>query len=474
MLQDTPQLGARPDLAEEGVWSRARLPLTIGLILVVSGSAFEAMAVATTMPATIADLGGLALYGWAFSAFTLANLVGVTVAGGAIDRRGPALPFVLGVLLFVLGLLVGGLAPAMPVLLIGRAAQGFGGGVVSSVAYAAIGRGYPESAKARMLALLSSAWVVPGLLGPAVAGLVADSVGWRWVFLGLVPLPLIAALLTWPALRRLDHDPSGAGAAGQQKANDVSARVVSAVQLAAGAGLLMAGLGATALWLAAALAVAGLALGLPALRRLLPRGTLQGRAGLPAAIAGMGLVNMAFFGVEAFVPLALTSGRGQATTLGGLALTAAALSWTTGAWMVDRYAARLGRRQLVTAGLVTLIAGVVGVAALASPAVPSWIIPLAWGVAGLGMGFAYSANALAVLELAPAGQEGFATSAMQLASMIGPALGAGIGGAIVAYASAGNAPPIMGIAAHDLLMIAVGALALLVARGLPGRPERAS
>src|SRR5215208_1525264 len=73
----------------EGIWSRANRGLTIGLLLTIVAAAFEALAVATTMPATARDLGGLALYGWAFSAFMLTNLVGITLSGAEADRQGP-------------------------------------------------------------------------------------------------------------------------------------------------------------------------------------------------------------------------------------------------------------------------------------------------------------------------------------------------------------------------------------------------
>src|SRR5689334_15928773 len=202
VLQEVAQAQLVAD-APAGIWSRAHRSLTIGLILTVSGAAFEALAVATTLPATIRDLGGLALYGWAFSAFMLANLIGITVAGAEADRQGPARPFIAGIAAFVLGLIVVVLAPSMPVVILGRAVQGFGAGVISSVAYIGIGRGYPESAKPRMLAVLSSAWVVPGLIGPALAGVISDYAGWRWVFLGLVPIQVIGAILTLPALRQL-------------------------------------------------------------------------------------------------------------------------------------------------------------------------------------------------------------------------------------------------------------------------------
>src|SRR6266508_387569 len=239
-----------------GIWSGTHRSLTIGLVLTVSGAAFEALAVATTLPATIRDLGGLALYGWAFSAFMLANLIGITVAGAEADSQGPARPFIAGIATFVLGLIVVGLAPSMAIVILGRAVQGFGAGVISSVAYIVIGRGYPEEAKPRMLAVLSSAWVVPGLIGPALAGLISDIAGWRWVFLGLVPFLVIGAILTLPSLRQL----SGGHAAPR----DWSA-YIAALRLSVGAGLALAGLGQSAQpIIALALIGAGAALGLPA------------------------------------------------------------------------------------------------------------------------------------------------------------------------------------------------------------------
>src|SRR5215216_6248468 len=171
-------MSSKPTLPPGGPWCRPYRRTTAGLLLTVAAGAFEALAVATIMPATVDDLGGLGYYGWAFSAFMLANLVGLVLAGDEADRRGPAVPFVGGVAAFTIGLLVGGLAPAMIVLIVGRAIQGFGGGLVNAVAYVAIGRGYPEKARPRMMALLSTAWVVPGLIGPVVAGLIATHIGW--------------------------------------------------------------------------------------------------------------------------------------------------------------------------------------------------------------------------------------------------------------------------------------------------------
>ena len=446
-----------------GIWSSTHRSLTIGLVLTVSGAAFEALAVATTLPATIKDLGGLALYGWAFSAFMLSNLIGITVAGAEADRQGPARPFIAGITAFVLGLIVVGLAPSMAIVILGRAVQGFGAGVISSVAYIGIGRGYPEAAKPRMLAVLSSAWVVPGLIGPALAGLISDIAGWRWVFLGLVPFLIIGAILTLPSLRQL----SGGHAAPR----DWSA-YIAALRLSVGAGLALAGLGQSAQpIIALTLIVVGAALGLPALVRLLPPGRLRAAPGLPAAIAAHGLLNLAFFGVDAFVPLALISIRSQSASLAGIALTTATIGWTAGAWVQAHLAARRSRRGVEMAGLVLIALGIVGVMAALAPNVPALLAALAWGVAGLGMGLAFSTNSLVVLEAAQPGQEGTASAALQLANVLGVAVGAGIGGAIIG--NAGATVSLSSIIIQNIAMIGVLGLTALAARRLPNHaPER--
>ena len=193
------------------MWAPGRRTLTAGLVLTITTVAFEALAIATVMPLVEDELGDLHLYGWVFSAFFLGNLVGIVLAGRAADRMLPAIPFAVGLVFFGVGLLVGGLAPSMLVLVIGRALQGLGAGALPTVAYVCIGRAYAPEMRPRMFALLSTAWVVPSLIGPALSGFIGETAGWRWVFLGLVPVlvgigvcsrwsPFGASpLLRWPA-----------------------------------------------------------------------------------------------------------------------------------------------------------------------------------------------------------------------------------------------------------------------------------
>ena len=452
-----------------GAWAPERRLLTAGLIGLVTAAAFEGMAVPTILPALVDELGGLDLYGWAFSAFWLTNIIGITLAGSDADRRGPGRALAVGSVLFAVGLIVSGLATGMPMVIAGRAIQGFGSGALGSVVYATIARAYPASATPRMIALVSSAWVVPGLVGPALAGLVTDTIGWRWVFLAIAPPVLIMGAALYPQL-------SGMGPvvrAARQGRTDAR-RALDAVLLAIGSTLLLAALGVGIPLLAAGLALAGAWLALGALRHLLPPGSLRLAAGRPSVVICVFAIAFAFFGAEAFVPLTVVEIRGGSVTLGGLALSAAAVSWALASWLQDRAAAAGIRRALVVAGSGLIAAGIVAIAGVLVPGAPVLVAAAGWAVAGLGMGLAYSMLALLMLETSTPGEEGFSSAALQLMFTLGTALGAGAGGAIVALADAGTISLTNAVGLVDGLMLLVALAAVAIALRVPRSPaERA-
>jgi MFS family permease len=268
-----------------GIWAPARRPLTVGLVLAVTFVAFEALAVATVLPVVGRHLGDLRLYGWVFSAFLLASLIGIVLAGTLADRVPLGRPMLAGLALFAVGLVVGGTAPDMPVLVAGRAVQGLGAGVVPAVAYVAISRCYPEECRPRMFAVLSTAWVVPGLIGPAVAALVAAAVGWRWVFLGLLPLVIAAGVLVVLALRHVPP-PASPGTA--------KVPYLAVLGVVAGAGAALASLSSGVVPVVAAGGIAGGALLAVSLRRLTPPRYLFARPGLAATILSRSLLTCCF------------------------------------------------------------------------------------------------------------------------------------------------------------------------------------
>jgi MFS family permease len=418
--------------ASDGVFAPRHRALSIGILLSMTAIACEGMAVATIMPWAALDLGGLDGYGWAFSGFMLASLVGAINAGQTADRGNPGAPARLGFVAFSLGLVVAGIAPSWPVLLLGRGLQGFGAGCLGAIAYVAVARGYPETLRPRLLALLSSAWIVPALLGPALAGQVAEHASWRLVFIGIVPAMAVGAWMLLPSLARL---PQASGDSTDTR------RVSAAVRLAAGAGLVLLAAGSPGLLAALILGALGVAVAAPALRALLPSGTFTGGTGLPAAVAMRGLLAFGFFGSEALMPLGLSTQRSLPPSLVGLSLTAGALAWVLGSWVQDRAetvsAGSVADRAVrVAAGLLLIAAGIGGVAAsILSPNLPVELVVVAWGIGGLGMGVAYPASTLTALGMAPGGQEGAAAAALQVAETVGIATGTGAAGALLAGAA---------------------------------------
>ncbi len=439
----------------------------MGLVLTITFIASEALAVVTIMPVVARQLGGLNLYGWVFSAFMLGNVVGIVEAGRLADRYGPARPFIAGLALFSAGLALAGLAPTMLVLVCGRALQGIGAGAVPAVAYVAIGRCLPAALRARMMAVLSTAWVLPGLIGPAVSAAVASFFGWRWVFLGLLPLVAVTGSLAMPALLRLGRQPAAEG-----ESPAAEHRLSHGLAAAAGAGLILTGLtlaaGSSQVPAGAGLALLGLAVLATSLRRLLPAGTFAARPGLPAVILCRGLLTFAFFGADAYVTLTITTVRHHTPALAGVAVTGATLAWTAGAWVQTRLNRTWEARRLVGFGVAIIAIGLAGMTLVLLPATPVYVGLAAWTVAGFGIGLAYAPISLLMLREAPSGREGWASASLSLADVLGTALGIGAGGAAVSAATARGWPLAAGVGVA-FAIAGVGALALaLASRRLPG------
>lgn len=456
-----------PPTPDGGIWSPSRRPLTVGLILTVTLVALEALAVATVMPEVRADLGGYDLYGWVFSGFFLASIVGIVVGGPAADRRGLVVPFTAGLVLFAAGLAVAGLAPSMEVLVLGRILQGLGAGAVPAASYAAIARGFEASERPHMFALLSTAWVVPGLVGPAAAAAVEHALSWRWVFLGLLPVVAVAGALTVGPLARVPS-PIGSGAdlpdaGGSRSGFGRSARMTG---LVGGVGAVFVALTGVPGPLALVLVGIGLPLAVWAFAGMVPDGTLRLAPGVPATVAVRGLLTWSFFQADAYVSLAVVDGRGSSTFVAGAALSAGSVLWAAGSWVQARQIDRLGPRTLVGAGFTVIISALALTAGVAL-GLPVPVLVAAWGIGGFGMGLAYSPLSVVVLGSARPGEEGASSAALQLSDVLGIAVGTGVGGGVVALADTRGWEVSSGVAVVFTMATVVGLVGLAASRRIP-------
>lgn len=433
------------------LWGPGRRGTTVGLILLVSVIAFEAMGVGTAMPALVADLGAVESYAWPFVTFMAAGVVGTVLGGRWCDVAGPRVPLVAAPTLFGVGLLVAGTAGSMPQLLAGRVLQGLGAGCLAVAVYVLIAIVYPERSRPAVFGLMSSAWVLPSLVGPPVAAVVTERLSWHVVFLGLVPLVLLAVGLVLPAVRRLAPAAPGAPPArrGLMPAAFAAAAGVTALSWA-GQHVTLPALG---------LAAGALVVLVPSLRRLLPAGVFVARRGIPAVVACRGLLAGAFFTADAYLPLMTTATHGWSLTAAGMPLLVASLGWSVASAWQGRHP-DLSRPVLVRIGFALVAAGVAGLLVVAPTWGIAWLALPLGAVTGTGMGLGSASLSALLLSGTTAGDTGFHASAAQVSDQLTTAVMIGFGGALLVVAP----PPV----ALTVLVAVLTALAL-VGVALAGR-----
>ncbi|MDT0527593.1 MFS transporter [Micromonospora sp. DSM 115977] len=439
---------AAPVADEAGLLAPRLRAMTVGSVALISLLAFEALAVGTAMPTVARSLDGLALYGIAFGGPFAAGVLAMVASGIWCDSRGPRAPMWHGLGWFVLGLVLAGGATTMGVLVAGRIVQGLGSGLLSVALYVIVGQAYPEALHRRIFAAFAAAWVVPSLVGPALAGLIVEHLGWRWVFLAVPVVAVPAVLLIHPGLRAIGAPPVTGLPSG------AAARIGWACGAGVSAALLHIGgqqRGAATVALVA-LALIGLLVCAP---RLLPAGFLRAGRGLPTVIGLRGLASAAFVGAEVVIPLMLSRERGLSPTAAGLVLTTGALAWSAGSWLQGRMPPPRSRATLPRAGLTCIAAGTAVVTLAVAPAVPVWVGVLGWAGAGLGMGLLYPSLSVLTLELSAPGEQGRNSSSLQLGDSLFAATVLALTGAVLA---AGAAP---GPASYAGTLAVASGLALL-------------
>ncbi len=476
--RDVETVAGPPARARGSVLDAGHRALSVGIVSVVLLIAFEATAVGTAMPVAARELDGVGVYAFAFSAYFTTSLFGMVVAGQWSDRRGPLAPVTAGISAFAAGLALSGTAGAMWVFILGRAVQGLGGGLVIVALYVVVSRAYAEHLRPAIMAAFAASWVVPSVVGPLAAGTITEHLGWRWVFLGIPVLVVLPLALALPAIRRTASgpaDPSAPVAAWDRR------RILLALAISAGAGLLQYA-GQELRWLSLLPAVAGAALLVPAVRGLLPRGTVRAARGLPSVVLLRGVAAGSFIAAESFVPLMLVTQRGLSPTLAGLSLALGGLTWALGSWIQSRPWTEPYRERLVVLGMLLVAAAIAAAPSVLLPAVPVWVVAVAWGFGCLGMGVVIASTSVLLMKLSPPEEAGANSAALQISDGLsnvlllaaGGAAFAALGGGAVGHAVASAADRAShpgAFAAVFLPMAAVAAAGAWVATRLQAAPR---
>jgi EmrB/QacA subfamily drug resistance transporter len=170
-----------------------RKQIMTALLLVTVLAAMEGTIVSTAVPRITSDLSGIELVSWVYAVYMLATAVSTPIYGKLADLFGRKKVILAGIILFLVGSALCGIAMSMEQLIIYRAIQGLGAGAVMPITMTIIGDLYSEAKeRAKAQGWISAVWGVAGVLGPLMGGFLVDTLSWRYIFFLNIPFGLVA------------------------------------------------------------------------------------------------------------------------------------------------------------------------------------------------------------------------------------------------------------------------------------------
>lgn len=447
--------------ADSGPMALTYRTLTIAILLVTTMVAFEAMAVTPVMPLTAERLGALSSYSLGFSLMLTGQLLGIAVCGIWCDKSGPAGPLLMGQGLFGIGSVLCTVAPNFTLFLIGRVVTGVASGLIMVALLVVIGQVYSESLRPKMFAWTSATWVLPSIVGAPIASGLTSWLGFRSVYGAVVIPAVIAAVMLGRKVGLIRKTtPSGRPprGAGRRIAAYGGAVALTATAVQIGADRLIPH---QTPWWAVILLIVGVGGLLIVVPRLLPRGTLLLRRGLPSVIASRFVYNAVFSGSLVYVSLFLNKHRGVGIGWTGGIIAAGAIGWALGSLVqgIDRLDGY--RYRFVTLGAIAVASAAVAESTISYFDGPSALFALPLAVLGLGLGIGSTSLAVLSLRIATDADRGQVSTSLQLSDVLGSIIGIACGSAVFATLGgldSGTNAPFTGV---WLAMTMLGGLAIV-------------
>lgn len=397
-----------------------------GLLL----GAMDQTIVATAGPTIISDLGGLSLYAWVFSGYILAQTVAMPIFGKLSDLYGRKRFFILGLLVFMAGSILSGVAQNIEELIIFRAIQGLGGGAFFPIALGIAGAAFPPAQRGRLTGIFSSVFGIASVVGPAVGSYLTEAINWKWVFYINLPLGVASIVLLSIGL-----------AESRAKGFKPKLDWLGITTLVAWVSLLNLGFlsGGTAYsWYsweetvffagAAIFFAAFIAAEVRAKEPVLPLSFFRNR-NISSSTAVSFLRGLMLLAVVSYIPLFIQAGLGMSISDSRNILDAFLLPMIGGSIIGGSLMSRAGYRTPTVAGLCIASAGAYLLTLLGPSA--GWIqIMESVAVAGVGIGITFSPTVIVIQNSADKSHIGVASSLAQFMQNLGGTIGLAILGAI--------------------------------------------
>ncbi len=184
-----------------------RLKFLMAAILIsMFMSSLDQTIVSTALPTILKDLGGFNLLSWIYAAYILTSTIAILVVGRLSDIYGRKLFYLWGIGIFVFGSILSGLSQNITELIIFRALQGFGGGALTSLAFASVGDLFSPRERGKWQGIISSSFGIAAVVGPLIGGYLTDSLSWHWIFYINVPIGILAFILILREYPVIKHD----------------------------------------------------------------------------------------------------------------------------------------------------------------------------------------------------------------------------------------------------------------------------
>ncbi|MCP2014891.1 EmrB/QacA subfamily drug resistance transporter [Deinococcus sp. HSC-46F16] len=413
----------------------------IGLLVVFLLAALSQTIVGTAMPRIIEDLQGFNLYSWVTTAYLLASTVMVPIYGKLSDLYGRKPILVFGIVVFLLGSALSGLAGepwlgnflggGMNQLIAFRAVAGFGGAALFTIAFTILADMFDPAERAKFGGLFGAIFGLASVIGPAVGGFLTDQASWRWVFYVNLPLGLFALFLILAKMPKLTHRMAG-------RIDYLGAALILLTTIPLLLALTWGGV--TYPWGSARI------LGLFALSAVSLLAFVWAESRTKDAIIPLNLfrvpmfslgnlasfiMGMAFLGVILFLPLFMQMVLGVSATNSGFAMLPLMGGLILSSIVAGQVVARTGKyKPWMLGGAAVLL---LGISLLTFLTPQTTLLDLGWRmfIVGLGLGPSQSLFTLAIQNAVPLGQLGIATSSSQFFRQIGSTIGAAVFGTLL-------------------------------------------
>ncbi|MEP7040089.1 MAG: MDR family MFS transporter [Chloroflexota bacterium] len=409
---------------------RTRIEIFIVVLLGILLAALDQTIVGTALPVIVTDLKGNDVYTWAFTAYLLTATVSGPIYGKLSDLFGRRIVFMTGVGIFLIGSALCATSGDMGQFIAYRGLQGLGAGALFPVSLAIIADIFAPSERGKYQGFFGAVFGLSSLIGPAIGGILTDTVGWHWIFLVNLPLGLIVLFVIWRTLptrietgvkRTVDYLGAGAlvaalvpiliGLTNKQFGEWTDPEV---------GGLIAVGLGLAAVfvWLESR-----------ADEPILPLGLFRIRA-FTASVFAMFFATMGFFAAIVFMPRWYQVVQGSSATEAGYQILPLLGGLIVSAILSGQIVARTGRyKELIFASLLVMALGLFLLTNLRTESNPQ-LVWLWMGLTGLGIGPAFAVFTLAVQNNVPVQELGAATSGLTLFQQVGGTVGLAITGTI--------------------------------------------